>query len=515
MAKAFLCGHCGEVIVPIDIAADGGGGMSRAMYYRRHYQGRCVAHSAGGQGGVGALPPQLAAPTNPDGLQYQNQDGDRIINHIVSDEGEVDLSTETKGSDVDYDEPGNDDHHEYGDFADGDIDAFASVEQNGSSGGDMVPESPLRGVATYEGFKDNALGTNKEARKGSVAWFKNYINHPIHAHTTVTLRDWTARKVLYRITQNISRSAFNKDMKADREAMPKGNIVPPSWHIYAGIVGVESYHDYIRHICPCGGHIYAYIELIDYHNHHNDICPSCSAPRFTKGHHGHRSPAMWVFYLGVEHAIREYLFRNPRFVARRGEGRRYDDPSCFFGSSEARRMNEALQGRLFDPNNGAYVLFVDPYQPYDTKEHSTGAILLKSEEMGLEDNGKDEFAVPLMVIPGPSQPQSIKAHMTLIARDFEECMRRGICVRPTIRGTDGEISEGAPFVHHPVLVGLIADSPAAKAVLQSSKSCQAYMSCWYCKGSGDKVSLFRIMLRRNAREALILGFGHHVSSSAD
>jgi hypothetical protein len=474
----FTCENCQQEIIPLDIDQSNPNAISRTTYYAQHHNARCKAR-------MSPPPPAECSAGREDVVSGELQGGNIEGGSQGQSFGECDTGIDYAYR-YDNDEFGCVNEHEPWDPPDETMhDATCDPEECEPMDHTTVENT---GDATFEDYFPSSTD-RKEPRKRSVEWYKQRLDQPIHAHTNVKLRDWVAKRVFLRVSQNMSRDGFDKSHQAIAELLPKPNIMPTTWHVYAGIMGVEQYHRHVRHVCPCGGHVYEYIPMEEYKEHYNDTCPhpSCTHKRFATSAHGRCVPAMWVFYPGVEHAIREYLFRNPRFMERRGGGRRYEDPSCFFGSPEAKRVNEALQGKLFDPSNGAYVLFIDPYQPYDTKEHSTGAILLRSEELSGDVIGKDEFAVPLMVIPGPRQPPSLKALMALIAKDFHTLLEEGFLVEPTKFGPSGEALLGEPFRHHPVLVGLHADSPAAKAALEALKSCQAYMSCWFCKGSGERV----------------------------
>jgi len=206
--------------------------------------------------------------------------------------------------------------------------------------------------------------------------------------------------------------------------------------------------------------------------------------------------------------VKQFLFANPDFTDAVGKGRPHMDPHAaqdgqhpaatahtFWGSPAFVTINNWFQQRmgkrlLEDRKNSPYAIFVDFFQSFTGKSYSTGAVLLRCEDMTLEDRGRMDFTPVIMIIPGPTKPQFAAPYMQLIAADFQKWSLgdRGIWVENAVRrGQDGKLVRASPFHHHPVLVGLDADIPAGQWVLEAMQSSQGHLACFKCKMCGKKV----------------------------
>ena len=305
----------------------------------------------------------------------------------------------------------------------------------------------------------------------------------------VTLIEWVSRCVIRKA--KLGREEFEGWVKQIAEAFPN-NIIPTTWYMYKRILNVPNLHEFVHHFCDCGTYRYPFIPKSQHEQHRHDCCPNCSEdgvtnPRFVTDKNNRLVPKRWCFYFGLSAAIREMLFANPRFVARRGAGRVHAGPDSFRGSLEYDRINTLLHGALDKLENSEYSSFVDFFEAFGTKPHSTGVVMLRCEDMSEEDKGLLEFAIPLMVIPGPKQPPYSSPYMELIAEDFERCTSDGIEIDCALElNASKQLIKVPVFRHKPILVGLDADTPAAQWVMGSVKSSQARISCFKCKVNGCK-----------------------------
>lgn len=307
-----------------------------------------------------------------------------------------------------------------------------------------------------------------------------HLHEPICPGSDTTLHKWVMGRVARKVSGNMSRSDFEGWVQDAADAFPRPNNCPRTWYMYKRIVGVRNLHDFVWHFCPCGLYRYPRIAATPaaYREHSDDSCPLCHVNRFVKDMQGRLAPANWIFYLGVEVAIRDFLFANPDFVALRKQ-ERPTGVDTFWGSPEAARIDAALGGMLFHEDNGAYTLFSDFFEAYKHKVHSTGVMLLRSLNINPENAGRLDMAVTIMIVRGPKAPAVAAAFTDLVARDFKRCMERGIVVG----------SGGSAFLHRPVLVGMDADGPAAQWSGEFIKANNAINGCFKCKLNGTSVSI--------------------------
>ena len=132
----------------------------------------------------------------------------------------------------------------------------------------------------------------------------------------------------------------------------------------------------------------------------------------------------YLLYFGVGNSIRQ-LFNSAEFCMRRAKDR---DTNPWWSSPEARRLNEALGGRLFlDTTISPYALGFDFAQMFASKQHSSGLIMLRCEDLDPVTRSKRTYQLPLMVICGPKQPHDIDAYLSLVLEEFKEYGPTGKC----------------------------------------------------------------------------------------
>jgi hypothetical protein len=93
----------------------------------------------------------------------------------------------------------------------------------------------------------------------------------------------------------------------------------------------------------------------------------------------------------------------------------------WWGSPEAHRLDQAINGRLFrDTTVSPYALGFDFAQMFAFRDHSTGLIMMRCEDLDPVTRSKRKFQLPLMVICGPKQPQQIDIYLDPILAEFKE-----------------------------------------------------------------------------------------------
>lgn len=363
--------------------------------------------------------------------------------------------------------------------------AAADQQQTNTLGGEGNTElQPQNTTFSYVTSDDwNAV----DGPKGTVAWFRRRLGERLHINSGMKVLDLVLWSLERKIGNNMSRKDFNAWMGMLKTVAPDDALIPPSWHVVKNIAGVGNIYDYMYHVCgSCFRYRYGWIPAAEYERNKDEKCPHCSSPRFRRNDRGSLEPNSWVFYLGLTNAL-DFLFGNPSFVTNRGKARQYENPSTWYGSNEARRQNNLTGGALFSSSNSSYSLFVDAFQVYKNKSHSIGVVFLRCDDLDYVTRSKRQLHVPIMVIPGPHQPDVSWIYMDLIANDFAKWGPDGdgYLVTPAIKASNGCIQRGAPFRHKVLLSGIDGDTPAAQWVGQFVKSSNAYLSCFYCKFCGD------------------------------
>ncbi len=100
------------------------------------------------------------------------------------------------------------------------------------------------------------------------------------------------------------------------------------------------------------------------------------------------------------HVIGDGFFKQPDWVEKRGTSRTYHNPATWWGSPDARMMNERTNGLLFKQENSPYSLGFDFLQAFSFKDHSVGVVLLRCEDHDDEMRAKRGYHRPLMILPG-------------------------------------------------------------------------------------------------------------------
>lgn len=181
----------------------------------------------------------------------------------------------------------------------------------------------------------------------------------------------------------------------------------------------------------------------------------------------------WFIYFGLQHVICDRLFSNPDFCASRTMGR----DSGWYASKDARRLDHAIGGQLSSFYTSAYTIGFDFVNPYSSgTDHSSGVVMLRCEDLPLDQRPLRKFHPVLMLIPGPIQPLSMDPYFKVIADDFVRYgpdSPHGMEVVPTTRCPNGQLAPARQFGHKVVLCGMAADTPAKSKAGNFMKSASA------------------------------------------
>ena len=423
-----------------------------------------------------------------DGGGLDTEGGDEIMIDVEFEEGVEDADFwETDGESEDItDDDGDGDFNTSGEML-ASIYNTSPAEEVGVSGGGGAGGATHADSVPYQGPVVDIDISND--RPGTAVFYRNRLRHPIYKGAKKTLLEWLVEKISLRIA--MSRDHFDAWIASNVSDLPKQDLIcPTTWKLCVEILGVENFWDFIHHFCPCGTFRYGQIPKSQYEAHADDECSQCQQKRFARLANGKLEPKAWCFYLPLATTIR-MLFSNAEFVTARGKGRVYS-PHSFYGSEfrqyidawfESHNMPEAV---LEDVKNSAYAIFVDFFGSQGDS-HSTGAVLLRNEDLSVEDKGKLRNCHVIMMWSG--KPPYARLHMELIAQDFKQYTfkSRGLLIDHAIEvDDDGVVKAVEPFYHKPILVGLDADIPAGQWTGEMQEGSQGYCVCFKCKLTGKK-----------------------------
>ena len=451
--------------------------------------------------GVSPLPPQEGTPadmdTEPEEEDTTSSDSEYTENGSSTDEDDA-ISLERDDS------SSEDDLSQGGDL--------------GDCGGGQEDLSEAA-AAVEDGFPLFPPNVDKSRPPRTVEDYRGRLNDPIYEGAETTLVEWLVESVELR--GNTSRDAFERTWNHHVQHYRQPNICPTSWHMCKNVLGIEHFSDHVHHFCPCGQYRYGPCKgsrQKNYYSCKEQKCPMCGEDRFKLNNSGDLAPQRWAFYIPLDLVIKWYFFANPDFNEAVGKGRPSVDPQSsseegeseasgstfatgfnFWGSPAHNAINDYFEKNgpdesrvLESRNNSPYSIFVDFFQPWKKGGYSTGAVLLKCEDMTLEDRGRLEFSPVIMIIPGPKKPPFAAPYLDLIAADFEKysLKEQGILIDKAVkRVEDGSLTRVDPFYHRPVLIGLDADTPAGQWVLEAVQSSTGFLSCFKCKINGQQVNL--------------------------
>ncbi|KAG7674826.1 hypothetical protein KSW81_002338 [Nannochloris sp. 'desiccata'] len=399
---------------------------------------------------------------------------------------------------------------------------------------------------TLDDFNDHRQPRINEAR-----YFEMNHNEPLwHVDESATCQ-LTVLEASYLILvvaheERFTEKATSIMLKLIGALLPSGHKLPKTYDVLRKSLGFKGLEPYERHVCSCGQHMYDSTERKQWNSHREDTCPKCKSPRFLALSGGGFKPSKRCYYFGVENTIKR-LFSMADWVEARPSDyeEMKEDPGSFWSSPAAEEINRKTNYALFHPQNGAYSIGYDFVNLFGHQEYSVGLVHLRSESLPDEVRSKRRYDLPLMIIPGPNIPESLDAYMGLIAINFKKIGPLsggpGILVTPmqyeqplgtacTAQGSPAaatvadnvEVNDdidalrpqkaGTPFYHIPILVFIYADAPARAKLLKSTGTAAAYLACFWCWLTGERVNIEGVLDISNGT-MVMRGYAKHVEPS--
>ncbi len=193
----------------------------------------------------------------------------------------------------------------------------------------------------------------------------------------------------------------------------------------------------------------------------------------------------WFYYFGVGNVIKDGFFKHKLWVDNRGKARDLMGDG-WWGSQDARRLNEKVGGKLLRADNSPYSLGFDFLECFSFKDHSVGVMVIRCEDHDEELRARRSFHRPLLIIPGVRQPKSLDVYVTLVLEDF-------VKYGPNGDGMTVSPVGGLPFQHVIFLSGVYCDSPARQKLACVLQGAGAYLMCMYCWLCGVKENNMRML----------------------
>lgn len=144
-----------------------------------------------------------------------------------------------------------------------------------------------------------------------------------------------------------------------------------------------------------------------------------------------------------------------------------------------------------DQLNGIYEIGIDWLQPFNSKQHSIGVVLLRSRDQpdALVSRASVNCHV-VAIIVGPSEPDYINSCLHPLAEEFcrlGDPAGQGMTVSKRRVSEGGEFTQGEPFTHFVYLGAAHLDDPARRLVACSA-SIASYIKCLWCNFQSTRAS---------------------------
>ncbi|KAK9906510.1 hypothetical protein WJX75_003063 [Coccomyxa subellipsoidea] len=315
----------------------------------------------------------------------------------------------------------------------------------------------------YEGDEDDEPDAAGNPRPGTAAFYAAHRDEKIYTNAQLTVEQACYLAMTQKQRSQQRDTAFDEHCRLQHDVMlPQPNLHPPSLYLMRKVMDVRSVDDYEYHVCVCDGYAWDHLPRSEWDAHADDTCPlpTCRQPRFKKVKllsSTRVRPRKVFYFFGVKESIKK-LFAKPEWCALRGTGR---DTSAagFYGSREAQRLHDETGGRFSAPSSSAYELGFDYGQIFNFKTHSTGIMVLRCFDLPAHARSRQEFCVPLLVIPGPKEPKNLKPYLDHMLQEFKEVASQGLEVTAIIQNEDGTYRK-IPMLHHVYLTAIAADALA-------------------------------------------------------
>ena len=272
---------------------------------------------------------------------------------------------------------------------------------------------------------------------------------------------------------------FERHCKVLREQMlPAGNLLPASLYQMERAVGMQHVHEVMLHMCPKCNAAFPYMKKSEWRGHRYACCDKCTEvgvqANECRRFHIRRNvvvPHKWCYYFGVESAVQS-LLQDRAFMKARSEFRRGEDP--YYTSPEAARLYAAAGLDITrDTHVLGFAVGLDGGGPLKKKDkHSTWVYLLQCMDIGEEYRNLLRFVLPIVITPGPKQPDYFATINQLIAAEFAKGLEEGA----TVVNADG-VEEHVRWV----LTHVAGDAPALRHVTMQINH-TGIRGCIACKG---------------------------------
>lgn len=281
--------------------------------------------------------------------------------------------------------------------------------------------------------------------------------------------------------------------------LPEGNFMPHNLYMIRKICGVAPVSALTHHCCPKDHYIWPHLPKEDWLGHRNDVCPiqGCSEKRFKKpsGYDSQKvicTPSKVIYYFGLQRCISHLLSLPEWNRARASVCRDVNTTRCesIFGTELSRNMERALNVCLEDDSFGMYEVGTDWCGFFEgkSKTKTTGAFFVRAIDLTDMAKQKRSFHVPLMVVPGPREPDTVAPHVQMVVKDFMKHQpgTQGIQAKKMeLHGERGVSSvRQKETTHWPVLASWVADNPARQKVAEM-RGHAALRACGYCWMLGE------------------------------
>jgi hypothetical protein len=199
------------------------------------------------------------------------------------------------------------------------------------------------------------------------------------------------------------------------------------------------------------------------------------------------------------------MYSIKEFRESRKRGKTFDKAGSWWSSKHVRWINgqtggqasdsntipiETGLGEAFQPNNGVYSLHFDWVQvtKIGKKPYSVGLIVLRCDDVEESKLNTDEWAMPLMVIPGPQEPSCMDIHWEIIRSQFHEYSEGGRELKIAYKES-GVLHE---FTHKPFLVRVCCDAIARHKIMYSRPAASLHVCpwCWIESSTQEKSKVF-------------------------
>lgn len=337
-------------------------------------------------------------------------------------------------------------------------------------------------------------GTNKNA-----AYYFKHREDSLYAGCQLTVLQVAFTLLSFKLQLHLSNVAMEKlCWLLAKVLLPADNHMPHSLYHLHKLCGVESSIEAQRHCCWKDHYVWPYLSKNKWKGHKDDKCPKCGENRFVnrrgdRSSYGGLKPAKVLYYFGLEQCIK-HLHSLPMWNAARAQVDRNvntDECKTLFGSKYSQLLNTRLGNKLCDARMGLYEIATDWFSFFtdQRQKYTTGLFLLRAIDLLDKFRQKRMFHVPLLIVPGPRQPKTVKAYVGLIVEDFMNCLCQGINVeRVTFSQQErGSVNiERTSTQHWPILASWVGDNPARQKVGEF-RGHGAKRACAYCWMEGQYI----------------------------